>query len=158
MQCDDGLAYGQAVSEPALLRKTWATTQLENKDPVIVIPSVSPTSHRDNWISRRVALVCPGCRRDIPSADGGVSFGCGSEARGQKWDFQSFSVKLLLTPCDQKLENRSTIKEKERGVIQGEKTQQQQSLQYRGSLYFSSVWSPKGCRLWWARFQIILAD
>ena len=101
--------------------------------------SVSPTSHRDNWISRRVTLVCPGCRRDIPSADGGVSFGCGSEARGRKMRFPLLSVKLLLTPCDQKLENRSTVKKKERGVIQGEKTQQQQSLQYRGSLYFCSV-------------------
>lgn len=56
----------------------------------------------DNWISSRVTLVCPSSRRDIPSADSTVSFGGGSEAQEQKWDFQLFSVKLPVTPCDTK--------------------------------------------------------
>lgn len=125
---------------------TWgkmrAMTQLENKGPVIAIHSVSPPSpsfHRDNWISRRVTLVCPGCQRDIQT----VSFGGRSEARGQKWDLQPFSVKLLLTTATKTWRIAPLLRKSSVGVhrVCGEKKQQQQSPQYREFLHFSSFWS-----------------
>lgn len=49
-----------------------------------------------------VALVRPGCWRDIPSADGEVSFGRWSEANRQKWDFQAFFSQTASDPQWQK--------------------------------------------------------
>lgn len=58
-----------AVSQPMWLEKMWRMTQ--NKGLVIVTPPTqlppSPSFKRDNWISRRVTLVCPSCQRDISS-------------------------------------------------------------------------------------------
>lgn len=106
MRRDDGLTYGRATSERVTARENVSddTTRRKktkkNKEAVFVIPSVSPHSsfRGDNWISRRLILVCAGCRRDIPTADGRVSLGGGSEARRQKWDFHPFFSQTASDP------------------------------------------------------------
>ena len=164
MQRDDGLTYGRAMSERK--RERWhdprkKKTKKKTKKQSLSSPSVSPHSslHGDNWISRRLILVCAGCRRDIPTADGRVSFGGGSEARWQKWDFHSFSVKLPLTPSDNKPGEALDRLGKAAWGYAGLWGEEAAAVPPVNRIpLFQLLLIPKVWRVWRVRFQMILAD